>query len=81
MAALRELDPVAYVRFASVYRDFRDAADFHAVLREIADRYVGERLHAGRHAFEPRHGDRPRTEKRALMAMLSRPGSRRSTPT
>jgi transcriptional repressor NrdR len=36
MAALRELDPVAYVRFASVYRDFRDAADFEAVLRELA---------------------------------------------
>lgn len=36
MAALRELDPVAYVRFASVYRDFRDTADFHAVLRELA---------------------------------------------
>jgi transcriptional repressor NrdR len=36
IAALRELDPVAYVRFASVYRDFRDAADFHAVLRELA---------------------------------------------
>ncbi|MBA2127487.1 transcriptional repressor NrdR [Hyphomicrobium methylovorum] len=37
MIALRELDPVAYVRFASVYRDFRDTADFHAVLRELAD--------------------------------------------
>jgi transcriptional repressor NrdR len=36
IAALRELDPVAYVRFASVYRDFRDAADFQAVLRELA---------------------------------------------
>ena len=36
MAALRELDPVAYVRFASVYRDFRDASDFQAVLRDIA---------------------------------------------
>ena len=36
MAALRELDPVAYVRFASVYRDFRDASDFQAVVREIA---------------------------------------------
>ncbi len=36
MAALRELDPVAYVRFASVYRDFRDTADFHAVLRDLA---------------------------------------------
>ena len=36
IAALRELDPVAYVRFASVYRDFRDTADFQAVLRELA---------------------------------------------
>ena len=34
--ALRGLDPVAYVRFASVYRDFRDAADFEGVLGEIA---------------------------------------------
>lgn len=36
MEALKGLDPVAYVRFASVYRDFRDAADFHEVLGEIA---------------------------------------------
>lgn len=36
IASLRELDPVAYVRFASVYRDFRDASDFQAVLRELA---------------------------------------------
>jgi transcriptional repressor NrdR len=34
--ALKGLDPVAYVRFASVYRDFREAADFHEVLSEIA---------------------------------------------
>jgi transcriptional repressor NrdR len=37
MEALKGLDPVAYVRFASVYRDFRDAADFHEVLNEIAE--------------------------------------------
>ena len=36
MAALKELDPVAYVRFASVYRDFREVADFQEVLGEIA---------------------------------------------
>jgi transcriptional repressor NrdR len=36
MDALKGLDPVAYVRFASVYRDFREAADFHEVLAEIA---------------------------------------------
>ena len=33
---LKGLDPVAYVRFASVYRDFREAADFQEVLSEIA---------------------------------------------
>jgi transcriptional repressor NrdR len=44
MDALKGLDPVAYVRFASVYRDFREAADFHEVLGEIAkrDTNVGE---------------------------------------
>ena len=36
MEGLRGLDPVAYVRFASVYRDFREASDFHEVLGEIA---------------------------------------------
>jgi transcriptional repressor NrdR len=36
MEALRRLDPVAYVRFASVYRDFRNAADFKDVVAEIA---------------------------------------------
>ena len=36
MEGLRGLDPVAYVRFASVYRDFREAADFQEVLSEIA---------------------------------------------
>ena len=28
MEALRQLDQVAYVRFASVYRDFKDVAAF-----------------------------------------------------
>ena len=36
MEALRGADAVAYVRFASVYRDFREAADFQDVLGEIA---------------------------------------------
>ena len=29
MVALANLDPVAYVRYASVYKDFREAADFN----------------------------------------------------
>ncbi|MDH3582273.1 MAG: transcriptional regulator NrdR, partial [Hyphomicrobiales bacterium] len=36
MEALRGVDAVGYVRFASVYRDFREAADFADVLGEIA---------------------------------------------
>jgi transcriptional repressor NrdR len=36
MEALKGADPVAYIRFASVYRDFREAADFQEVLGEIA---------------------------------------------
>ena len=28
MEALAALDPVGYVRYASVYRDFKDASDF-----------------------------------------------------
>jgi transcriptional repressor NrdR len=36
MAHLRELDDVAYVRFASVYRNFREAKDFKTVLGELA---------------------------------------------
>ena len=32
---LRSLDPVAYVRFASVYRDFREVRDFSAVIDEL----------------------------------------------
>ena len=30
MAGLKALDPVAYIRFASVYKDFREARDFEA---------------------------------------------------
>jgi len=35
MEALKSLDDVAYVRFASVYRDFREAKDFQDVLGEL----------------------------------------------
>lgn len=34
MSELRELDPVAYIRFASVYREFGDIQEF---LRELRD--------------------------------------------
>jgi transcriptional repressor NrdR len=38
MAALHKLDQVAYVRYASVYRNFREAKDFEAfVEKELGD--------------------------------------------
>jgi transcriptional repressor NrdR len=36
MEGLRALDSVAYVRFASVYRDFREARDFNTLIDELA---------------------------------------------
>jgi transcriptional repressor NrdR len=36
MEHLRELDDVAYVRFASVYRNFREPKDFQAALDELS---------------------------------------------
>ena len=36
MQGLKNLDEVAYVRFASVYRNFREARDFAPLLDEIA---------------------------------------------
>ncbi|PIN78098.1 transcriptional regulator NrdR [Candidatus Woesearchaeota archaeon CG10_big_fil_rev_8_21_14_0_10_34_12] len=35
MRALKKLDKVAYIRFASVYRDFQDVDDFKDVVREM----------------------------------------------
>ena len=58
MEALKKLDDVAYVRFASVYKNFREAKDFEALLGELAGT-EGER---GRPA-DSRHAVRvaPRT--------------------
>ncbi|QXX73690.1 transcriptional regulator NrdR [Methylovirgula sp. HY1] len=36
MEGLRSLDSVAYVRFASVYRNFREARDFNTLIDELA---------------------------------------------
>lgn len=37
LGALRDTDPVAYVRFASVYRDFQNAEEFMEELRTLVD--------------------------------------------
>jgi transcriptional repressor NrdR len=36
MEGLRNLDTVAYVRFASVYKNFREARDFEAFVGELS---------------------------------------------
>ena len=38
MDALASLDPVAYVRFASVYRNFREARDFEDFVGSLSER-------------------------------------------
>ena len=42
IAFLREQDPVAYVRYASVYRSFQDAGDFVDTVRDLEERPPGE---------------------------------------
>ena len=37
MENLRALDDVAYVRFASVYRNFREPKDFEQALAELSE--------------------------------------------
>jgi transcriptional repressor NrdR len=42
MEALKVLDDVAYVRFASVYKNFREAKDFEELLGELTGEGEGE---------------------------------------
>src|SRR5213593_1934018 len=56
MGALHDLDPVAYVRFASVYRSFRDVHEF---MRDLED-LIAERRGGGR-GRRVRRGGRRRT--------------------
>ncbi|MGK2872404.1 MAG: ATP cone domain-containing protein, partial [Alphaproteobacteria bacterium] len=42
MEGLANLDPVAYVRFASVYKNFREAKDFESFVGEIVNRIPGD---------------------------------------
>ena len=48
MEQLRALDDVAYVRFASVYRNFREAKDFETALAELASEDEPPKAAAGR---------------------------------
>jgi transcriptional repressor NrdR len=35
MASLKQIDKVAYIRFASVYRDFKDVSEFQSELEQL----------------------------------------------
>ncbi|TCK28231.1 transcriptional repressor NrdR [Ancylobacter aquaticus] len=54
MESLKQLDDVAYVRFASVYRNFREAKDFETLLGELGPRLVEDE------ATDELPGGRPR---------------------
>ena len=45
MRKLNELDPVAYVRFASVYREFKDINEFMSELKELLKDEKREKTH------------------------------------
>lgn len=42
MAGLKTIDHVAYIRFASIYRDFSEASDFAEIAEEVGDPAVTE---------------------------------------
>ncbi len=54
MEGLESLDPVAYVRFASVYKDFREAKDFERFVGGLNDKISDHKRTDPR----PRHEDR-----------------------
>ena len=82
MDGLKGLDDVAYVRFASVYKNFREASDFKALLGTLADPIgPGARVPAGEgSAVEPAPGE-PATGDLAAKVTPLRPKRQPRAPT
>ena len=59
MEGLKHLDDVAYVRFASVYRNFREAKDFESVLDELTNEPQAKARRADAMATRPENGGLP----------------------
>ena len=79
LRGLRELDAVAYVRFASVYRKFEDVAEFEAELERLDARAAAAArapLRARRERAPERQGS-VRTRRQAACYPLSRAKSAR----
>ncbi|MBD3170771.1 MAG: transcriptional repressor NrdR [candidate division Zixibacteria bacterium] len=70
MDKLRELDDIAYVRFASVYRNFRDKDEFLEELKELPQTMTVIKSNGGRQGF-----DRGKMIKGIRMACNKRPVS------
>ena len=84
IAHLRDLDDVAYVRFASVYRNFREAKDFEAALAELSGDEAAEmsaQVSAGgrgsRQSDRRFHGARACTGPARARPHLAQSGGRR----
>src|SRR5438309_4014130 len=60
MERLRILDEIAYIRFASVYRSFKDASDMRATIEQMLSQPPGTRRP------EPPRRPRPRTDESEL---------------
>jgi transcriptional repressor NrdR len=61
MGRLRDVDEIAYIRFASVYRQFRDVNDVRGVMEELLSHPPGTRQHPARRPSRTRPG-RPEEE-------------------
>jgi transcriptional repressor NrdR len=57
MERLREIDEIAYIRFASVYRSFKDASDMRSVLEEVLAHPPGTRRPEPGRRVRPRGDD------------------------
>lgn len=53
MKELKKLDKVAYIRFASVYRNFADVDEFSEVIREVQPR--PRKSKANKPGIDPEH--------------------------
>ena len=56
MERLRELDEIAYIRFASVYRSFKDAEEMRATLEDVLSHPPGTRAEPPRRRRRPQDG-------------------------
>jgi transcriptional repressor NrdR len=54
MERLRELDEIAYIRFASVYRSFKDVEDLRATIEDVLAHPPGTRIDPRRRRRAPR---------------------------